>query len=182
MAKEADARGPLLRFRTNVDEWVDCDADHRLRFEAAADGGLTPYLHVRGDLLQADPRVDQVLAKGVAQRVGREVVEPGQEFVSGQQRLDASGSHGPALSLEDRSLLADMLRVAQDCQRGPGVAKSIPYFRQAIARDSTFARAWAQLGTAYGFLAIFDLVAPDTAFRAARVAIDRGRPGRRRSR
>ena len=27
-----------------------CDAAHRLRFEAAADGGLTPYLHVRADL------------------------------------------------------------------------------------------------------------------------------------
>jgi serine/threonine-protein kinase len=58
-------------------------------------------------------------------------------------------------------------------QRGPGVARSIPYFRQAIARDSAFARAWAQLGTAYGFLPIFDLVAPDTTFRAARAAIDR---------
>src|ERR1700730_7901205 len=40
----------LLRFRTNVDDWVDCDAAHRLRFEAASDGGLTPYLHVRADL------------------------------------------------------------------------------------------------------------------------------------
>ena len=28
----------------------ECDAAHRLRFEAAADGGLTPYLHVRADL------------------------------------------------------------------------------------------------------------------------------------
>ena len=42
--------GSLLRFRTNVDDWVDCDAAHRLRFEQAADGGLTPYLHVRADL------------------------------------------------------------------------------------------------------------------------------------
>jgi serine/threonine-protein kinase len=58
-------------------------------------------------------------------------------------------------------------------QRGPGVAKSIPYFRQAISRDSTFARAWAQLGTAYGFLSIFDLVAPDTTLREARAAIAR---------
>ena len=40
----------LLRFRTNVDDWVDCDAAHRLRFEQASDGGLTPYLHVRADL------------------------------------------------------------------------------------------------------------------------------------
>jgi len=58
-------------------------------------------------------------------------------------------------------------------QRGSGVARSIPYFEQAIARDSMFARAWAQLGTAYGFLPIFDTVARDTSFREARAAIDR---------
>jgi uncharacterized protein len=50
MQKVNDERGRLLRFRTNVDDWVACDAAHRLRFEAAADGGLTPYLHVRADL------------------------------------------------------------------------------------------------------------------------------------
>jgi hypothetical protein len=50
MLKEDHQRGRLLRFRTNVDDWVACDPDHRLRFEAAADGGLTPYLHVRADL------------------------------------------------------------------------------------------------------------------------------------
>jgi uncharacterized protein len=50
MAKEQGAGGPLLKFRTNVDDWVACDADHRLRFELADDGGLMPYLHVRADL------------------------------------------------------------------------------------------------------------------------------------
>jgi hypothetical protein len=50
MQKRASGAGTSLRFRTNVDDWVDCDATHRLRFEAAADGGLTPYLHVRADL------------------------------------------------------------------------------------------------------------------------------------
>jgi hypothetical protein len=50
MQKQDETGGRLLRFRTNVDDWVDCDAAHRLRFEAAADGGLTPYLHVRADL------------------------------------------------------------------------------------------------------------------------------------
>jgi hypothetical protein len=50
MQKRDDARGMRLRFRTNVDDWVDCDSAHRLRFEAAADGGLMPYLHVRADL------------------------------------------------------------------------------------------------------------------------------------
>jgi hypothetical protein len=50
MRKECDDGGRLLQFRTNVDDWVTCDAAHRLRFEAAADGGLKPYLHVRADL------------------------------------------------------------------------------------------------------------------------------------
>ena len=42
--------GRRLSFRTNVDDWVDCDSDHGLRFEPSAEGGLTPYLHVRADL------------------------------------------------------------------------------------------------------------------------------------
>jgi uncharacterized protein len=44
-------RGQSIRFRTNVDDWVDCGPDHPLRFEIeAATGGLKPYLHVRRDL------------------------------------------------------------------------------------------------------------------------------------
>jgi hypothetical protein len=50
MCMEQGADGPVLRFRTNVDDWVTCDSSHRLRFEMAADGGLVPYLHVRSDL------------------------------------------------------------------------------------------------------------------------------------
>lgn len=50
MQVEQDATDRQLKFRTNVDDWVDCDAEHRLRFEMAEDGGLTPYLHVRSDL------------------------------------------------------------------------------------------------------------------------------------
>jgi uncharacterized protein len=50
MRVENDPRGRLLRFRTNVDDWVACEPGHGLRFERAADGGLTPYLHVRADL------------------------------------------------------------------------------------------------------------------------------------
>src|ERR1700752_3728425 len=50
MQNEAGDRGRLLRFCTNVDDWVPCHSAHRLRFEMAADGGLTPYLHVRADL------------------------------------------------------------------------------------------------------------------------------------
>src|SRR5436190_579896 len=50
---EIENRGPRqdLIFRTNVDDVVRCDADHRLRFEPeAGTGGLRPYLHVRRDL------------------------------------------------------------------------------------------------------------------------------------
>jgi uncharacterized protein len=47
----AAADGRLLRFRTNVDDWVDCGPEHRLRFEPEPEtGGLKPYLHVRRDL------------------------------------------------------------------------------------------------------------------------------------
>src|SRR3954466_11544480 len=31
MQNDPDNHGPRLRFRTNVDDWVDCDAAHRLR-------------------------------------------------------------------------------------------------------------------------------------------------------
>jgi hypothetical protein len=51
MLKESDRTGPLLRFRTNVDDWVDCGPEHPLRFEPEpATGGLKPYLHVRAEL------------------------------------------------------------------------------------------------------------------------------------
>ena len=43
--------GRVLRFRTNVDDWVACGPQHPLRFEPeAGTGGLKPYLHVRRDL------------------------------------------------------------------------------------------------------------------------------------
>src|ERR1700751_5258919 len=40
MVKEGAGQGRLLRFRTNVDDWVPCDSDHPMRFETAPDGGL----------------------------------------------------------------------------------------------------------------------------------------------
>ena len=48
---EDDAGGPVLNFRTNVDDWIACGPDHELRFEPeTGTGGLKPYLHVRRDL------------------------------------------------------------------------------------------------------------------------------------
>jgi hypothetical protein len=48
---QSGAPGRVLNFRTNVDDWVACGPQHRLRFEPEPDtGGLKPYLHVRRDL------------------------------------------------------------------------------------------------------------------------------------
>ena len=46
-----DANGiQTLRFRTNVEDWVDVDAQHPLRFEKAEADGLKPYVRIRDDL------------------------------------------------------------------------------------------------------------------------------------
>lgn len=51
MQVEAAPEGRILTFRTNVEDWVVCDAEHALRFEPEPDtGGLKPYLHVRRGL------------------------------------------------------------------------------------------------------------------------------------
>ena len=50
MVRDGEGDASTLRFRTNVDDWVTCDAAHGLRFERDKDDGLTPYLHVRADL------------------------------------------------------------------------------------------------------------------------------------
>lgn len=50
MATEDAPSGRMLRFRTNVDEWVAAGPEHPLRFEPGAADGLKPYVRVRGDL------------------------------------------------------------------------------------------------------------------------------------
>src|SRR5471032_888216 len=50
IASEQDVPLPVLRVRTNVDEWIDAGPGHGLRFETEATGGLKPYLHVRREL------------------------------------------------------------------------------------------------------------------------------------
>jgi uncharacterized protein len=40
----------VLRFLTNVGDWVEAGAGHPIRFEKGAAGGIKPYVHVRGDL------------------------------------------------------------------------------------------------------------------------------------
>ena len=47
---EQGPSGQVLKFRTNVDDWVEAGPGHGLRFEPEATGGLKPFLHVRRDL------------------------------------------------------------------------------------------------------------------------------------
>lgn len=67
---------PVLQFRTNMDEIVICDADHTLRFEPQAQGGVTPYLHVRGGLWAKVTRAlyYDLVARGEERRIeGRDL-------------------------------------------------------------------------------------------------------------
>lgn len=55
LAVEMRAAGPenapaQLAFRTNLDDWVTCDAAHPLRFDRQADGSARPYIYVRRGL------------------------------------------------------------------------------------------------------------------------------------
>jgi len=98
MQTEQDDRGQHLRFRTNVDDWVDCDAAHRLRFEATADGGLTPYLHVRADLW----------AK-VTRALYYDLVDMGEERMVDGQPMFGVESGGAFFAMADAKQVRDAL-------------------------------------------------------------------------
>jgi hypothetical protein len=50
MAVEGEGRNRKVAFRTNVDDLVEIGPEHPLRFEADPDGGVKPYVKVRGEL------------------------------------------------------------------------------------------------------------------------------------
>jgi uncharacterized protein len=95
---QTERGGRLLRFRTNVDDWVPCDNGHRLRFEMAADGGLTPYLHVRSDLW----------AK-VTRALYYDLVDMGEERVVDGQPMFGIESGGEFFAMADAKQVRDAL-------------------------------------------------------------------------
>lgn len=50
MAVEGEGEGRRIAFRTNVDDLVPLDGAHPIRFEQDGEGGLKPYVKVRGGL------------------------------------------------------------------------------------------------------------------------------------
>lgn len=94
IAVEMQRDGDTLRFRTNVDDWIVCDADHRLRFEPGAEGGLVPYLHVRADLW----------AK-VARTIYYDLVEIGEEREIDGRTMFGVASAGEFFAMADASVV-----------------------------------------------------------------------------
>lgn len=50
MDKEPSKTAPRLFIRTNLDDIVEVGAEHPMRFTILPDGGVKPYIHIRGDL------------------------------------------------------------------------------------------------------------------------------------
>jgi hypothetical protein len=50
LAQETRESARALKFRTNVDDWVEVGPEHPMRFELGESEGLKPYVHVRADL------------------------------------------------------------------------------------------------------------------------------------
>jgi uncharacterized protein len=98
MLTQGEDQDRTLRFRTNVDDWVDCDAAHGLRFKQAADGGLTPYLHVRADLW----------AK-VTRAIYYDLVDIGEERVVDGQPMFGIASGGEFFAMADAKQVRDAL-------------------------------------------------------------------------
>jgi hypothetical protein len=98
MIQQSEGQDRTLRFRTNVDDWVDCDAAHGLRFKEAAAGGLTPYLHVRADLW----------AK-VTRAIYYDLVDIGEERVVDGQPMFGIASGGEFFAMADAKQVRDAL-------------------------------------------------------------------------
>lgn len=98
MLEDGEGAARKLSFRTNVDDWVPCDGNHRLRFEASADGGLTPYLHVRSDLW----------AK-VTRALYYDLVKMGEERVVDGRELFGVVSDGVFFSMADAAQARDVV-------------------------------------------------------------------------
>lgn len=99
LAVEQNAADRVLRFRTNVDDWVEAGPGHALRFdEDAANGGLKPMLHVRSDLW----------AK-VTRALFYDLVKLGEERDVDGKAMFGVASAGEFFSMADASALREFL-------------------------------------------------------------------------
>lgn len=90
--------GQVLRFRTNVDDWVEAGPGHGLRFEPEPAGGLKPFLHVRRDLW----------AK-VTRTLFYDLVELGEERMVDGTRMFGVVSGGEFFAMAEASALREFV-------------------------------------------------------------------------
>ncbi len=91
-----DARGQVLSFRTNVEDWVEAGPGHGLRFEPEAAGGLKPFVHVRRDLW----------AK-VTRTLFYDLVELGEEQVVDSKPMFGVSSVGEFFAMAEASVVRE---------------------------------------------------------------------------
>ena len=68
VAAAMEDHGGRLRFATNLGDEVEAGVEHPMRFTTEPDGGIKPYVHVRGDLWA---RLTRTLAIDLLDRVTR---------------------------------------------------------------------------------------------------------------
>nr|WP_246252546.1 DUF1285 domain-containing protein [Ancylobacter pratisalsi] len=99
MAVEPSTKGEQLVFRTNLDDLVTCDEDHRLRFDDQPGGaGPRPYLYVRRGLWA---RLTRPVYLELAERV--ETRDVGGCAMIGVASGSAFFAMMPAAAMEDMS-------------------------------------------------------------------------------
>jgi uncharacterized protein len=92
-------RSQVLRFRTNVDDWVACGPEHALRFEPEPEtAGLKPYLHVR-----------QGLWAKVTRALFYDLVELGEERDIDGERMFGVASAGEFFAMAPAESLKDLV-------------------------------------------------------------------------
>lgn len=94
MDVQATEDGPLITFRTNVGDIVEAGPAHALRFETvAANGGLKPYVHVRG-------RLEALLSRAVTHQLfaqGEEITVDGRAMFA----LRSGGAVFPVMPADE---------------------------------------------------------------------------------
>jgi eukaryotic-like serine/threonine-protein kinase len=109
-----------------------------------------------GDIVAVEDSISRAIIRALQIRL-----------VGGNRPLVARGTENPEahdLYLKGRYFMS---------QRGaglPALQRSIDFFKQALALDSSYAQAWAGLAQAYGFQAGFGNTPPGDAFALAKAA------------
>lgn len=76
--REAGYTAPRLFIRTNLDDVIEIGAAHPMRFTILPDGGVKPYIHVRGDLwaLASRALTHELMNLGVTEMIEHSGREP----------------------------------------------------------------------------------------------------------